>query len=120
MIKPLMLHKFYNHRMSNKLHLPMYLSFWIKDLMCQLLKMKPVKRLGVVKGGPQRIKTHHWFNDFDWNALRNGTLVAPIQPHLSHNMDPSNFDTSVLDDLRMDQVPAYPLAPELANWDVAF
>lgn len=106
--------------MSNKLHLPMYLSFWIKDLMCQLLKMKSTKRLGVIKGGPERIKDHHWFADFDWKALRNGTLKAPIQPHLSHAMDPSNFDTSVLDDIDVKTGPVIPLAPELANWDVAF
>ena len=54
----------------------MYLSFWIKDLICQMLKLKTVKRLGVIKGGANRIRSHHWFQDFDWDALRNGTMVS--------------------------------------------
>ena len=108
--------------MSNKLHLPMYLSFWLKDILCQLLKLKPTKRLGVVKGGATKIKEHHWFKDFDWDGLRKGTLEAPIKPCLENAMDPQNFDTTVLDDPATDKVgePVIPLARELENWDVSF
>lgn len=105
--------------MQNKLHLPMYLSFWIKDLICQMLKLKTVKRLGVVKGGAQRIRDHHWFQDFDWESLRAGTLASPVQPSIKNPMDVSNFDSTCLEQ-PMKTKSNIPLAPELENWDVNF
>lgn len=107
--------------MSSKLHLPMYLSFWLKDILCQFLKLKPTKRLGVIKGGAKTIKKHHWFKDFDWEGLRNGTLQAPIKPRMDSAMDPQNFDTTILNDPHVNKEEfVLPLAPELENWDVSF
>lgn len=106
--------------MSNRLHLPMYLSFWVKDLICQLLKMKPVSRLGVIKGGTQRIREHQWFKKFNWDALQQGQLLAPIRPDLASPMDPSNFDLTTLKEQRAPLQPVYRLPNELEDWDVAF
>lgn len=107
--------------MQNKLYLPMYLSFWVKDLICQLLKLKAVKRLGVINGGAQRIREHHWFQDFDWNALRNGTMEAPIQPVINGPMDVSNFDVSCVNEIEILHAKnEIPLCHELENWDANF
>lgn len=111
--------------MQNKLHLPMYLSFWAKDLICQMLKIKPVKRLGVIRGGADRLREHPWFEKFDWNALRAGTLDAPIQPLVDSNdpMAPLNFDRANLEEavLELQELQAqYELPEELINWDINF
>lgn len=69
--------------MQNKLHLPMYLSFWCKDLICQLLKTNPTKRLGVIRGGPETIRKHSFFQGFNWEGLKEKTLPPPFVPKLS-------------------------------------
>lgn len=39
------------------------------DIMKKFLVKNPARRLGSIKGGVDKIKSHPWFVGFDWTAL---------------------------------------------------
>jgi len=61
-------------------------------LIKKLLNPKPFKRLGVTKGGASAIKKHPWFKGFDWDALLEKKLAAPLVPEIRDNIDMRNID----------------------------
>lgn len=56
------------------------------DFINKLLQRKPNNRLGL--NGPNEVKNHVWFRDYDWKALFDKTTIAPYKP--DPNAD--NFD----------------------------
>lgn len=62
------------------------------DIVDSFLQQKPHRRLGVIKGGIDKIKAHAWFKGFDWEELKNKTLRAPIIPYIEDEADLGNFD----------------------------
>jgi len=56
------------------------------DFINKCLKRKDTKRLGY-KDGIKELKNHKWFNDFDWDALFNKTILAPFVPKKEGNYD---------------------------------
>ena len=62
-----------------------------KDLIKKLLIKKQDKRLGVNKGF-EEIKTHPFFQGFDFDALLAKKLEAPFIPVLKDSLDVGNFD----------------------------
>merc|ERR1711915_903675 len=60
------------------------------SLMQQLCKMNPWERLGY--GGMHEIKTHPWFDGFDWQSLKRRTMPSPWKPELKHEEDRRYFD----------------------------
>jgi serum/glucocorticoid-regulated kinase 2 len=62
-----------------------------KDLIKKLLIKKQDKRLGVEKGF-EEIKSHPFFQGFDFNALLAKKLEAPFIPVLKDSLDVGNFD----------------------------
>ena len=40
-------------------------------------------RLGVGRGGIKDVQKHKWFDGFNWDGLRKGTLKPPIIPSVS-------------------------------------
>mmetsp|Transcript_3505 Transcript_3505/g.4344 ORF Transcript_3505/g.4344 Transcript_3505/m.4344 type:complete len:128 (-) Transcript_3505:187-570(-) len=63
-----------------------------KDLIRQLLRKKPTKRLGVTSGGASRVRKHAFFKGFDFNALLERQLKPPIIPKVKSPSDVSAFD----------------------------
>jgi hypothetical protein len=49
------------------------------DFINKCLARKASSRLGY-NGNPE-VKNHHWFKDFDWEGLTNGTIPAPFVPN---------------------------------------
>jgi len=47
-------------------------------LINRLLQFKPRRRIGA--GGFDEIKSHKWFENFDWAGLKNGKLQPPFEP----------------------------------------
>ena len=43
----------------------------------------PTERLGVGRGGIKDIQKNKWFDGFNWDGLRKGTLKPPIIPSVS-------------------------------------
>eukprot|EP00878_Enallax_costatus_P001687 GHUV01001841.1.p1 GENE.GHUV01001841.1~~GHUV01001841.1.p1 ORF type:complete len:745 (+),score=263.55 GHUV01001841.1:565-2799(+) len=62
---------------------PPYMSPEAKDLIMRLLERKPAKRIGMLQGRAQDIKTHKWFQGFDWDALASRRMEPPRRPKLS-------------------------------------
>lgn len=52
-----------------------------RDLMMQLLTYNSVLRLGSL-GGAQDVRDHPWFAGFDWKALQEQRMVAPMVPEI--------------------------------------
>lgn len=63
-----------------------------KSLIKKLLVADLTKRYGCLKGGADDIKKHKWFSGFDWEALLQRQLPAPIVPTVNGDADTSNFD----------------------------
>lgn len=82
----------YRKIVRGKIKFPRCMSREVKDLIGKLLKTKPTKRYGVIKGGADLIRTHPWFRKFDWKSLRSAKMVAPYVPKLKSQEDLSNFD----------------------------
>lgn len=82
----------YRKIIQGKFKFPRYLSAESKDLISKFLKPKATKRLGVIKGGATLIRSHPWFKDFRWTALKEQSLKPPIKNKVKHTKDLSNFD----------------------------
>ncbi|XP_055709757.1 cGMP-dependent protein kinase 1 isoform X2 [Phlebotomus papatasi] len=63
-----------------------------QDLIKRLCRQIPAARLGYQKQGIADIKTHTWFNKFEWDKLKNKTMVAPLIQPVRSLTDLSNFD----------------------------
>ncbi|XP_049806715.1 cGMP-dependent protein kinase, isozyme 1-like isoform X1 [Schistocerca nitens] len=71
---------------------PKYMSKYAQNMIRHLCQHHAAERLGYQKAGIKDIKDHKWFHGFDWEALRKGTMRAPIIPVIKGPTDTSNFD----------------------------
>lgn len=56
-----------------------------------LLNRNPRHRLGAIDDG-RELRAHPFFNDVDWEAVRQKKIPPPFKPHLLSETDTSNFD----------------------------
>jgi serine/threonine protein kinase len=82
----------YQQILAGKLNFPRHFDKNAKSLVKKLLCADLTKRFGCLKGAAEDIKKHKWLAAFDWIALNNRTMVAPIIPSVSGANDTSNFD----------------------------
>ncbi|KAA0704334.1 cGMP-dependent protein kinase 1 [Triplophysa tibetana] len=73
----------------------------------------PSERLGNQKNGVKDIQKHKWFEGFNWDGLREGTLTPPLIPSVEGPLDTSNFDCFTDD---TDEPPP----DEESGWDIEF
>ncbi|PNF42262.1 cGMP-dependent protein kinase, isozyme 1 [Cryptotermes secundus] len=91
---------------------PRHITRAAQSLVKRLCRDAPTERLGYQRGGIQDIKKHKWFQGFDWDGLRQRTLVGPIVQQIHGPTDTSNFDFYPKDhDIPPD---------EFSNWDMDF
>ena len=64
-------------------------------------------RLGCTGGGITELKAHPWFAGFDWDALEDGRMPAPIQPNINDINAPSKKDIAPF------------VKPKDVTWDAA-
>ena len=62
-----------------------------KDFISKLLIKNQILRLGA-KGGFDEIKTHSFFNGFNFDDLLSKKIIAPFLPQVSNELDVRNFD----------------------------
>lgn len=56
-----------------------------------MIQRKPNKRLGF--NGPDEVKSHPWFTDFQWQDLAESKQVPPFKPkNKEDNFDPKNIN----------------------------
>ncbi|EHH64844.1 hypothetical protein EGM_18165 [Macaca fascicularis] len=82
------------------------------NLIKKLCRDNPSERLGNLKNGVKDIQKHKWFEGFNWEGLRKGTLTPPIIPVASPT-DTSNFDSFPEDN---DEPPP----DDNSGWDIDF
>lgn len=83
-----------------------------KDMIKQLCRPKPFDRLGCKRKGIDDIRNHGWFNNFEWESLKEHKMAPPFRPELN-----SNVDTKYFDKFRRDSsVPN----DDLSDWDKDF
>ncbi|XP_069581238.1 cGMP-dependent protein kinase 1-like isoform X1 [Brachyistius frenatus] len=63
------------------------------NLIKKLCRDNPSERLGNLKNGVKDIQKHKWFEGFNWEGLKKGTLTPPITPDVSSPTDTSHFDS---------------------------
>jgi len=78
-----------------------------------LCATEPSDRLGYQREGLNGIRKHRWFEGFDWEALQNETITAPIIPPIKNPFDASNFSKVQEEDSRK-------IPEENSGWDVDF
>lgn len=62
---------------------PPYLTAPAKDLIARLLERKPAKRLGMLNGRANDIKTHRWFDGMPWEELEARRTLPQRKPRES-------------------------------------
>jgi serine/threonine protein kinase len=83
----------YQKILSGNIHYPNHFSSTVCDLISKLLINDPSLRLGSKPGlGISELKGHAWFKTFDWIALYNYELKAPITPNPKQIQDLSTFE----------------------------
>ncbi|XP_073541594.1 cGMP-dependent protein kinase 1 isoform X5 [Phyllobates terribilis] len=83
------------------------------NLIKKLCRDNPSERLGNLKNGVKDIQKHKWFEGFNWEGLRKGTLTPPIIPSVASPTDTSNFDSFPEDN---DDPPP----DDNSGWDIDF
>ncbi|XP_029540570.1 cGMP-dependent protein kinase 1 isoform X5 [Oncorhynchus nerka] len=83
------------------------------NLTKKLCRDNPSERLGNLKNGVKDIQKHKWFEGFNWEGLRKGTLTPPIIPEVASSTDTSNFDSFPEDN---DDPPP----DDMSGWDTDF
>lgn len=82
----------YRKIISCKFKFPKHFSPSAKDIVSRLLKPRPTKRLGVIKGGAKLLRDHAWYFGFTWAQLNDGTMPVPIKTEVKGTDDLSNFE----------------------------
>mmetsp|Transcript_2028 Transcript_2028/g.3813 ORF Transcript_2028/g.3813 Transcript_2028/m.3813 type:complete len:329 (-) Transcript_2028:48-1034(-) len=82
----------YQKILAGKIDFPGHFDSHAKDLIKKLLVADKSKRLGSLKSGADDIKKHKWFKGFDFKALFEKKLRAPLQIDVRSADDTSNFD----------------------------
>merc|ERR550539_1365698 len=85
---PLMM---YRNIVRGKYKTPKYFSEEVADLVQKLLCRRATKRLGVINGGTEAIKSHPWYRGIDWTAMGQNRYRAPHIPKIQSKRDFSNF-----------------------------
>jgi len=87
--------KTYAKIMHGRVNYPKHFSVNAVEIIKSFINAKPTKRLGIIHGGLDAIKSNAWFDAFDWDALQAQQMTAPIVPHIKNRHDRSNFETVV-------------------------
>lgn len=98
-----------------KASFPAKLKGVCEDLVKNLCNKTPSERLPMKKGGTDNIKTHKWYDGFDWPAMFNLTLTAPYAPEVKSKTDMKNFSASAAD-----KPPQIPYKDDGSGWDADF
>ncbi|XP_069704532.1 cGMP-dependent protein kinase, isozyme 1-like isoform X2 [Periplaneta americana] len=73
-------------------HFPKHVTKGAQNLVRRLCRAVATERLGYQKAGVQDIKNHKWFQGFNWEALRNRKILAPIIRPIPSPTYLGNFD----------------------------
>merc|ERR1719203_2622895 len=75
----------------SKVPFPVKCQGAVGDLIKALLKKEPSERLPMRPGGVKNIKSHKWYHQFDWDAMKNLANEPPYKPVVKSKKDIANF-----------------------------
>jgi len=64
----------------------------IRDLIQAFLRVRPIKRIGMRRGGVEQIRRNPFFEGFNWKDLQRQQMKAPIRNKVRDINDMSNFE----------------------------
>jgi len=106
--------KMYERIISGVYHVPSHVHEPEKELIAGLLQVKPTNRLGVIKGGADKIKAQKFFDGFDWKGLLWKKMEAPMKVKVQSVHDVSNFKQGI-SEMRVKQY-----QDDGTHWDADF
>jgi serine/threonine protein kinase len=83
---------------KQKIFIPDYVTEEAGDLINKLLVIDPKKRLGFGGNGVNKIKSHPYFKNVNWDDGWNQKLIPPFIPKLNNETDLKYFDHSFTDE----------------------
>lgn len=84
---------------NGKLVFPRAFSNDAKDIVKKLLSREVQNRLGNLKGGPDDILNHDWFNTINFDKYMSKSMPAPWKPAVTSATDTSAFDQYIPDEV---------------------
>lgn len=72
-----------------------WFSSEVGDLIIRLLDKNSSSRLGSDKSDADKIKSHPWFNGFDWRKMANLELTPPFVPEITETDEFKYFDPNL-------------------------
>jgi cGMP-dependent protein kinase len=78
----------------NKVNFPKKCPQSCEDFIKALCHGNPSERLPMRKGGTKNIKSHPWFEGFDWTAMEEVKMTPPYLPKVKSTKDIGNFSAS--------------------------
>ncbi|KAK9879596.1 hypothetical protein WA026_006662 [Henosepilachna vigintioctopunctata] len=70
-----------------KVDIPLHFSEAVVNLLRSLIRRIPEERLGYQIRGHDKIRSHSWFDGFEWKKLKETNLSSPIKPILRSDID---------------------------------
>ena len=77
---------------------PSYIDEDAKDFMSKLLEVDPTKRLGSGENGSEKVKSHPFFKDVDWDEAFQRKLTPPFLPKVDNEVDIRYFEKTFTDE----------------------
>ncbi len=84
--------RFTNKIIWGEFEFPSNIESKAKDLIKNLLRVDPSKRLGNGKDGAENVKKHKWFRGVDWDLVKNREIPPPWSPSMSGEDDTQYYD----------------------------
>jgi len=84
-------HIMYRKIRTENVRFPPTMEDKCQDLITQLLNRNPKERLGSGPGDVDDIQKHSWFKKMNWKDLFEKKMVPPYIPHVTSELDTSNF-----------------------------
>jgi len=64
----------------------------VGDFIKAFLMKDPSERLAMLPGGTNNIKEHQWYASFEWDAMKDLSLIVPYKPVVKGPKDKSQFN----------------------------
>uniref|UniRef100_A0A7S1M8I2 Uncharacterized protein n=1 Tax=Alexandrium catenella TaxID=2925 RepID=A0A7S1M8I2_ALECA len=99
----------------NRVNFPKKCKGVPETLIKGLCNSNPSERLPMKKGDTGNIKSHAWFQGFDWDAMYNVTMAVPYKPTVKSKKDAGNFSAR-----KEDMPPQVNYKDDKSGWDKDF
>lgn len=99
----------------NKVTFPKKCKGKVESLIKGLCHQNPSERLPMKKGGTVNIKTHPFYEDFNWEDMEGLSMTPPYQPQVKSKKDIANFSAR-----KEDMPPQVPYKDPGTGWDREF